>query len=147
MSRLKRLLFPQPARHFPGQRVYRITLRTAHLVSIALLTGSVLQGASAAALEPLYWATLASGGLYIVQELWSSTFYWLLQMKGLIVVLKLAMLGVAWERPAIALPVLVAAVVLGGISSHMPRRFRHYSPILGAEPSTRRTMAKDEITG
>lgn len=115
-----------PLRSFPGIRWVRISLRTAHLIAMGLLVGGVAVGTPIDQLAFALWATLVSGGLFVVIELYQSLNF-LVQVKGVVVLLKLLLLIAAIEFPGSALPMLIAAIVIGGMSSHMPGRYRHYS--------------------
>ncbi len=63
-------------------------------------------------------------------ELYTSCVF-LLQLKGWAVIAKALLLWAALAAPAHALGYLLAAIVIGGISSHMPGRFRYYSVVHG----------------
>ena len=120
-------LFPSPKREFKGQRWVRIGMRTAHLIAIAFLTGGVAQGHSPLELEAAFWGTVLSGMVYVGIELFNSGVF-LFQLKGLAVIVKSLLLAAAAVAPESALALLVIAIVIGGISSHMPGKFRYYSP-------------------
>lgn len=124
------LLFPQPKRDFPAQRWVRISVRTWHLLSMGFLLGGTAHGLTLAAQPIEVWSTFASGLVFVGLELYASGI-WLLQLKGLAVILKLLLLGAAVASPEHSLPYLIAAVVIGGISSHMPGKYRYFSPFHG----------------
>ena len=115
-----------PLRSFPGIRWVRISLRTAHLIAMGLLVGGVAAGTTPEFLQGAYWGTLASGALFVGIELYQSLNF-LVQVKGLAVFAKLLLLIGAFETRESSLSLLIAAIVIGGLSSHMPGRFRHYS--------------------
>jgi hypothetical protein len=119
-------LFPTPQREFTGQRWVRISLRTAHLITMALLVGGVAAGEAPLELGFAFWGTVATGLAYVALELFN-TGVWLFQLKGLAVMVKALLLAAAAVAPESALAWLIAAIVIGGISSHMPGRFRYYS--------------------
>lgn len=124
------LLFPRPPRAFPGQRWVRIAVRTGHLASMGLLLGGVAAGHAPAELSAAMWGTLLSGAVFVALELYQSG-VWLLQLKGWAVMLKLMLFIGAVTTQEHSLPLLYAALVVGGISSHMPGRYRYYSPLHG----------------
>ena len=72
------------------------------------------------------WGTVLSGVLFVGVELHQS-FVWLFQLKGLAVGVKALLLVGAAMAPRSALAMLVLAIVIGGISSHMPGKYRYYS--------------------
>jgi hypothetical protein len=124
------LLFPQPKRDFPAQRWVRISVRTWHLLSMGYLLGGTAHGLALADQPIGVWSTLASGLVFVALELYASC-VWLLQLKGLAVIAKLLLFGAAVVASGSGLPYLVAAVVIGGISSHMPGKYRYFSPFHG----------------
>ncbi len=120
------LWFPQPTRDFNGQRWLRISLRTVHLISMAFLVGGVALGHSVTDLPVSLWGTVLSGMVFVGVELHQS-FVWLFQLKGLAVGVKALLLVGAAIAPRSALAMLVLAIIIGGISSHMPGKYRYYS--------------------
>ncbi len=123
-------LFPAEPRNFAGQRWVRITLRTAHLIAMAFLVGGVAQGSPIEELLWALWGTFVSGLLFIALEVFN-TGLWLFQIKGIAVLLKVLLMAVAVATPQSAMPLLVTAIVIGGISSHMPGKYRNYSILHG----------------
>ena len=121
---------PVTLRTFPGIRWLRIALRTAHLIAMGLLVGGVAGGASSSDLTAALWGTFLSGALFVAIELYQSVQF-VFQVKGIAVLVKLLLLMGAVEWPESALPFLIAAIVIGGISSHMPGKYRHYSILHG----------------
>lgn len=128
-------LFPDPPRRIRRHRAISILLRTAHLATFAVLLGGHVFDVDPLRLAPWLVATVASGAGLMALEL-ASSFAWLSTGKGLAVLVKLAMLAtvpVFWEQ---RVAILLAVVVLAGISSHMPARFRHYQ----VAPTLRRPL-------
>jgi len=130
MATFHTLLFPKPLRSFPGQRWVRISIRTWHLLSMGILLGGTAHGLPLADQPWGVWGTLLSGVVFVAVELHASCI-WLLQLKGLAVAVKLLLLGAAVASSGSGLPYLVASLVIGGISSHMPGKYRYYSPFHG----------------
>jgi hypothetical protein len=128
---LRELLLPRPKREFPAQRWVRIGVRTWHLLSMGYLLGGTAQGLALADQPFGLWGTLASGLVFAALELYASCI-WLFQLKGLAVIAKLLLLGAAAVSSGSGMPYLIAALVIGGISSHMPGKYRYYSPYHGA---------------
>jgi len=123
---MKKMLFPQPHRYVPAGRWVRILLRTWHLASMAFLVGAVAQGAALHSLSGALWGLVLSGGIYVAVELYTSCVF-MLQLKGLAVVAKFLLMGAASAHPENAVPYLLVAIIIGGISSHMSGRYRYYS--------------------
>ena len=67
----------------------------------------------------------------VLIELWSHCI-WLLQVRGLAIMLKLLLLGAAILLPDVADPwLLFMVIMISGIISHAPSRQRYYSPFYG----------------
>ena len=123
---LKLIFFPKPMRDFKGQRWVRISVRTWHLLSMAFLLGGSASGLLLAEQSLALWNTFLSGLVFSLMELYA-TGIWLFQLKGQAVVVKFLLLGAAVASPPNAVVFLVSAVIIGGISSHMPGKYRYYS--------------------
>lgn len=126
--RVARLFLPDPPRRLPHARAWNVASRTVHLVAISVLVGGHVFAISAGELEPWLWVAMASGGALIAIEVYPS-FDWLAQGSGLFVLAKLALLALVPFTWAWRVPILFAVVVLAGVGSHMPGRYRHYSLI------------------
>lgn len=123
-----RVLFPDPPRPLPYARAISIALRTAHIAAVGILLGGHAFEVPSAHLLPWLSLSIISGAGLIGLELYSSC-KWLYQGKGVLVMLKLlliAAVAVFWEQ---RLWLLLAALVIGSVGSHMPGRFRYYSVI------------------
>jgi len=123
---LERLFQPEQPRSFPYARLYKITLRTAHLMAISVLVGGHAFNAPVDALRPLLYAAIATGLGMILLEAYPSL-HFIFEGWGVLLLCKLALLcwiPFAWKQ---RLPILLAVVALAAIGSHMPARFRHYS--------------------
>jgi hypothetical protein len=113
-------------RPVPGARTIRVALRTAHLAAFATLYGGHWYEVVPERLVPALVATLATGGALTAFEMYRAP-VWPLQVRGLATLLKIilvAAVAVAWNA---RLWLLTAAIVIGGVTSHMPGRFRYYS--------------------
>jgi hypothetical protein len=117
-------------RPIPYVRPIRTTLRTAHLAAFAVLYGGHWHGVAAAQLVPALVATVATGGALVALEMYRTP-AWPLQTRGIATLVKVvlvAAVAVAWQA---RLSLLTAALVIGGVTSHMPGRFRYYSLLHG----------------
>ena len=119
-----------PNRNFPGQRWIRISLRSLHLLFMGLLLGGVAQGLPMSQLPVAYWGTIATGGLFALLDLYNTT-VWIFQIKGWVVMAKIFLMAAAGQTEAWSLWLLGSAVILGGVSSHMPGNLRYYSILHG----------------
>lgn len=131
-SRAKALLFPARSRFFPGQRWVNIALRCGHLVGIAGLAGGFLFGVEAERWLPFWYLTLATGGGLVGLYVYSNA-AWLLQLKGMVVVLKVGLLAVAYLFPAWRGALFVAVILLSGLIAHAPGRVRGWGWRPGAD--------------
>lgn len=113
-------------RPLPGVRPLRTALRTGHLLAFGALYGGHVYGVDAAALRPALLATIATGGTLMALEMYRTP-AWPLQLRGLATFAKIALVAAvaAWWDARVWL--LSAAVVVGGVASHMPGRLRYYS--------------------
>jgi hypothetical protein len=127
---MRHALFPDPPRGFPGRRWINIGLRTLHLVGVAGMGGGWLYGADPEAWQPYLWLVLATGLAMVVLEL-ASTCLWLLQLRGLAVVVKLGLLALAAYLPEAMPWLLVAVIALSSVFAHAPADVRYFSPLHG----------------
>jgi len=117
-------------RPLPGVRPLRTTLRTAHTLAFAALYGGHVYGIAAERLRPALVATVASGLALMALEMYRTP-VWPVQLRGLAAFAKLALVAAVglWWNARVAL--LSAAIVIGGVASHMPGRYRYYSVLHG----------------
>ncbi len=105
-------------------------MRTAHLLTFAILYGGHVYGVSREQLLPALVGTVASGGTLMALELYRSP-VWPFQVRGLATFCKVLLtlsVGVWWDA---RLWLLSTAVIIGGVVSHMPGRYRYYSILHG----------------
>jgi len=122
-SGLQRWAQPRP---LPGVRPPRTTLRTAHLIAFGTLYGGHVYGVAPDRLLPALLATVATGGLLMALEVYRLPL-WLVQLRGvatLVKILLVAAVAVWWD---LRIVFLTTAIIIGGVSSHMPGRYRYYS--------------------
>ncbi len=114
----------------PGIRSIRTTLRTAHLIAFGIFYGGHVYGIASERLGPALLATVGSGAALMGLEVYRMPL-WLVQIRG---VATLAKIGLVLAVPAFwsfRVALLTTAVVIGGIASHMPGRYRYYSILHG----------------
>jgi hypothetical protein len=131
--KLAPLLFPPEPRGFPARRTVRAALRAAHTLAGGLLLGAHLFHAGPEA--ALFWLqlTLASGLAFLAIDLHASCAI-LLELRGLLVLAKLALTGLVAVFPGQAVALLGTVLVAGSVGSHLPGRFRHHIWWPGAQP-------------
>jgi hypothetical protein len=134
---IKKYLFPLESRTFKGKRWFDIGLRTLHLIGLLGVAGGVLFNAEQSITEQAIWfsyflISIISGLAMVLLSLWSNG-KWLLQNRGLAIILKIILLAFIPFFHNYDMQIMVVIVIISGISSHAPAKFRYYSPILGRE--------------
>ncbi len=117
-------LFPRVPRNFAYRRGVRTALRAAHIFAAGTLLAGYIFDQPAAVLEPWLLGTVLSGVLLLATDLHASLTV-LLEVRGIGVLIKLVLLAlvpVFWEA---RVPLLLTALAIGAVSSHMPGEYRH----------------------
>ena len=125
-------------RTIPGLRALRTSVRTAHVVAVAIFYGGHVYGVAPERLTPALTAVLATGFAFATLEVVRAP-VWLAQVRGLAVYAKVGLMLTADAVTALRIPALSLAMVLGVVVSHMPARYRYYSLVHG-----RRTGHEDK---
>ncbi len=125
-NNVKSLFFPANNRGFIGKRWLMISLRTLHLVGICGIGANFLFELSIEQSHSYLYLTFFSGIAMVLIELWSNG-VWLLQLKGMAIVVKLLLIGAMLWWPNYSAVLFIAAVIISGISSHAPGYIRYYS--------------------
>jgi hypothetical protein len=125
-GRLAALLFPDPVRSLPGARAWNIACRTAHIAASGILLGGHAFDVPADRLHTAFILTLVTGLALTFLEAYPSA-RWVYQGRGVLVLLKLALLALIPFFWPFRLPILLVIVVIASVGSHMPARFRYYS--------------------
>jgi hypothetical protein len=118
----------EQSRTLPGVRAMRTTLRTAHLIAFGMLYGGHVYGVPAGRLWPGLVATLATGGTLMALEIYCTPL-WLVQIRGLATLFKIALVAAVAVYWDVRVALLTLAIIVGGIVSHMPGRYRYYSVV------------------
>ena len=117
-------LFPVRPRDFPYRRSVIILFRTVHILAAGVLLGGYIFNQSPAMLEPWLWGTVISGLLILAADIHASLAV-IFEVRGIAVLLKIILLFLAaiyWEKRVL---ILIIALAIGAISSHMPKQYRH----------------------
>ncbi len=123
---LIRTLFPYESRTFPGKRWLNISLRTLHLIGVAGLGGAYLYAAPRELWMPYLWLSLGSGlGLVAISVF--SNGIWMLQLRGLLILFKLVLLGGMLWLPSFSLSLGISVIVISSVIAHAPGNVRYYS--------------------
>lgn len=108
------------------KRWIKICLRTLHLVSVAGVGGGIIFGIEKDLWVNYWWLALLSGGLMMLIDIISNP-VWVVQVRGLVVFLKLVLLVFLGGDPSNDSLVLMVIIVMSGIISHAPGKLRYYS--------------------
>lgn len=105
------------------KRLSKVIIRTIHLVGIAGVFGNAMTHTG----ESLYiTVAIISGIVLTIMEAYSSKI-WFVQLRGVAVYIKLALLALMHFYPAQSIPYLIAVIVISGFMSHAPSWIRYYS--------------------
>ena len=108
------------------KRWTKISLRALHLVSLAGVGGGILFGLEKVTWINYWWLALASGVLLMAIDIVSNP-VWLVQIRGLVIYLKLALLAMLGLLPQWDSTLLLVVVIMSAVISHAPGRLRYYS--------------------
>lgn len=120
------LMFPENSRGFPGMRWVNISLRTLHLIGIAGIGGAYFYTVDGNAWMPYLWLTLFSGFSLMGISVYSNGI-WLIQLRGLAILIKLLLLLMVTAIPQASLPLIILVIILSGVVAHAPGNLRYYS--------------------
>ena len=133
ISSLVEAEFWERRRPLPGMRAMRTTLRTTHLIASGILYGGHVYSVPAERLWPALLATLATGGAFVALEVYHAPI-WLVQLRGVAALVKVALVAAVATVAACwscRVWLLTAVMIIGGVASHMPGRYRYYSVLHG----------------
>jgi len=122
---LRALVFPARSRPLPGRRGIKISLRAVHTLCAGVLVGGLVLAADPGRIGLWIAGTAISGSAILLLDLHESGAF-LVQIRGLVVLGKIALLAslplLGASRPALLAAVLLISVV----SSHAPSRVRYF---------------------
>ena len=116
---------------FDYRRWLRIFSRTAHILATSVLVGGHFFAVPAEALRPWLYGVLGTGGLLWATDL-GQGFAYLREVRGLTILLKLALVAAVALFWTLRVPILFTVVLVSGVVSHMPGRYRYY--VVGKGP-------------
>jgi len=111
-------------------RNLNIALRTLHLISMLGVGGGILFNVEATLVTPWLWLTVLSGAGLMSLSIGSSRLF-LIQLRGLVILLKLMLLILIIYTDGADLTLLIGITLLSGIIAHAPGDVRYYSIIHG----------------
>lgn len=124
---IRRWLLPEQLRIFPKERAWSIAFRTFHLAAFGVFLGGHAFQVETEKLLPSLWVTILSGLGLIALEVYKEGLYWFVLGKGILVLIKLAvllLLPLFWEARVVLLFLVVG---IASVGSHMPACYRYYS--------------------
>ena len=107
------------------KRAWNIAFRTIHIGVIGVLLGGHVFGIPNQRRLPWLYATLASGAALAVAEAYPD-WRWCFEGRAAMLALKLLLLCLIPWAWSFRVPLLFAAVVVGSVASHLPKKYRHY---------------------
>ncbi len=123
-GRFLSFLFPSKPRDLPFRRTIRISFRALHILAAGVLLGGHIFNQPISILEPWLWATVITGTIILLTDLHSSLAI-LFEVRGFAILIKITLLlliPVFWEQ---RVTLLICVLLIGAISSHLPKRYRH----------------------
>lgn len=107
-------------------RTLDVILRTAHVAVTSVLFGGAVCEIPLDRLHSWNKLVIATGCALVASEVYHCR-HWPYQIRGILGILHLGLLGVVHWRPELAVPVLTVVLVLGMLGSHMPKSIRYWS--------------------
>jgi len=108
------------------KRWTKISLRTLHLLAVAGVGGGILFGLEKDLWVNYWWLALVSGVLIMLIDIASNP-VWTVQVRGLVIYLKLILLAFLGSNPSLDGWLLAVIIIMSGIISHAPGQLRYYS--------------------
>ena len=109
-----------------AKRWTKISLRTLHLLTVTGVGGGILFGLEKDLWINYWWLALVSGALMMVIDIVSNP-VWVVQVRGLVIFLKLILLALLGQDPGLDRVLLIVIIVISAIISHAPGKLRYYS--------------------
>ena len=108
------------------KRWSKIGLRTLHILAVAGVGGGILFGLDKELWINYWWLALVTGIVMILIDVIPNP-VWLLQVRGLTVLMKLILLALLGRYPGYDGVLLVLIIVMSAVISHAPGKLRYYS--------------------
>ena len=109
-----------------GSKTLDLVLRSFHVGAASVLFGGMVLAVPFTRLSSWHSLAIASGGALLIAEACRSR-HWVYQVRGLMSILHVGLLGLVHYRPDLLAPVLTAVLASGVIGSNLPGSVRHWS--------------------
>ena len=109
-----------------AKRWTKISLRTLHLLAVAGVGGGVFLGLEKELWLNYWWLALISGTLMMLMDMISNP-VWIVQVRGLAIVLKVVLLMFLGSHPSWDSFLMAVIIIISAIISHAPGNLRYYS--------------------
>lgn len=121
----------QDKKHRPGWiRATDILMRAVHIAAGGVLFGGAVFAVPFSQLISWHRGAVASGIILVLLGI-SQSRNWPHQVRGVMVMAHVAVLGLVHLCPEYRAPIVATALLLGAVVSHMPGDIRHWSLLLG----------------
>jgi hypothetical protein len=111
-------------------RASNIMLRSLHLVGLLGVGGGIIFEIDSALIDPWLWLTIISGIGLMALSSYSSRLF-LIQLRGLFIVIKIGALLFICYSDGADLALLIGITLLSGMIAHAPGNIRYYSILHG----------------
>lgn len=109
-----------------AKRWTKISLRTLHILAVAGVGGGILFGLEPDQWRNYWWLSLVSGILLMAIDIISNP-VWVVQVRGLVIFLKLILVALLGSDPSLDRLLLIIIIVISAVVSHAPSKLRYYS--------------------
>lgn len=108
------------------KRWSKISLRTLHLLALVGIGGGIVFGIEKDLWINYWWLAMASGALMMLMDIISNP-VWLVQVRGVVIFVKLILLACLGLYPEWDSFILAVIIIISGVISHAPGKLRYYS--------------------
>ena len=129
MTTILDYVFPDVDRTFSGLRWINIILRTIHLIGVAGVGGGFLYSSQQENWMPYLGLAVTSGIMMMCLSIWSNGM-WLLQLRGVAMIVKLLLLALSLIS-GVEASVIIVVIAISGIIAHAPGKVRYYKVFRG----------------
>lgn len=109
-------------------KVLDLALRSCHVGAASVLFGGLVLAVPFSRVAGWHMPVIVTGGCLMVAEACRSR-HWIYQVRGLMAVLHLGLLGLVHYRADLLVPALTAVLLSGVIGSNLPGSLRHWSVV------------------